>query len=523
MAAKRCVIYTRISVAQEASVSLERQEEAARQYAAARGWQVVEVFTDDGVSASHNKPVDRDGWRRLLASPQKFQAVVIWKLDRLARRVLDFHLANEALRERGAGLVAVENSLDLTTGDGRLVANVLASFAEYEADAISARVRAARSHLLRAGRVVGGTVPYGWRNVPNPDGPGLVLARDPDRIDYVRGMAERALRGDTVYSVQQWLDKAGAPLPGTAPARPEVASRRKPKARKTSTWSYSTVERILRNPVLAGMTAYNPGNTTKEREQGESPEAFEKRQRREAKQRGPDVLRDGDGLPVVDESVAILSATEWRALVQKLDDRDSGHTMRRDERAKTSALLSGLVWCAQCEVRMHRAATESRHGYSCPKCHMLITNFEPVVVDEFLRQKGERVRWTRVESVYDGGAAVLPEIEQRLAELAVLEDEATDRATRTRLQQEKNNLYDLRDAKREEAPNVSLRYEDAGWFSDAWAGAGEDVETQRAVLDDAMERIWVRRGGTGRRTPAQVLARLTFDWKVPEDLGPVAN
>jgi hypothetical protein len=39
------------------------------------------------------------------------------------------------------------------------------------------------------------------------------------------------------------------------------------------------------------------------------------------------------------------------------------------------------------------------------------------------------------------------------------------------------------------------------------------VEKQRTVLDDAMSRIWVRRGGTGRRTEAQVLARLTFDWK----------
>lgn len=68
---------------------------------------------------------------------------------------------------------------------------------------------------------------------------------------------------------------------------------------------------------------------------------------------------------------------------------------------------------------------------------------------------------------------------------------------------------------------MSLRYEDAGWFEDAWASAGEDVEAQRAVLDDAMERIWVRRGGTGRRTEAQLLARLSFDWKVPEDLGPL--
>lgn len=521
MAAKRCAIYTRISVAQEASVSLERQEESARQYAASRGWQVVAVFRDEGVSASSNKPADRDGWSELLASPQKFQAVVIWKLDRLARRVLDFHVANEALRERGAALVAVENSLDMATGEGRLVANVLASFAEYEADAISDRVRAARGHLLRAGRVAGGTVPYGWQNVRNPDGPGLVLAQDPERIGYVRGMAERALRGDTIYSIQKWLDEVGAPLPGTAPVRPEVARRRKTRTRTTAGWGYSTVERILRNPVLAGMTAYNPSNGAKERKEGESQEAFQKRQRRESKQRGPELLRDGDGLPVVDESVAILSVAEWRALVQKLDDRDSGHTMRRDERAKTSPLLSGLVWCAQCEVRMHRAATESRQGYSCPKCHMLITNFEPVVVDEFLRQKGERVRWTRVEEVHEGGAAVLPEIEHRLDELDRLIRDAADRDTRSRLQAEQSNLLDLRDQKRQEAPNVSLRYEDAGWFAEAWEAAGEDVEQRRAVLDDAVERIWVRRGGTGRRTPEQVLARLSFDWKVPEDLGPV--
>ncbi|TFV78380.1 recombinase family protein [Blastococcus sp. CT_GayMR19] len=487
MPTRRAVIYARISVAQEASVSIDRQREAAEQYAAARGWQVVGTFTDDGVSASHNKPVDRAGWRELLASPLQFEAVIIWKLDRLARRVLDFHLANEALRGRGAGLVAVENSLDLTTGDGRFVANVLASFAEYEADAISARVAAARTHLLTAGRVVGGTVPYGWQSVRNPDGPGLVLAHNPDRIDYVRGMAERVRRGNSIYSVVQWLDEVGAPTPTGRGG-----------------WAYNSVERILRHPILAGMTPFNPGNTTKER--------------------GTNVLRDSDGLPVVVESVAILPVADWRALVAKLDDNDSAQSKPRALRSKTSALLSGLLWCGEHGadgVRMHRCTVNGRPGYTCPECSQSISNFEPLVVEEFLRQKGERVRWTRVEKVYEGGAALLPEIEHRLDELDQLIRQVTDREQRRELQEQQSTLLDLRDAKREEAPIVSLRYEDAGWFEDDWASAGEDVEQQRAVLDDAMERIWVRRGGTGRRTPAQVLARLTFDWKVPEDLGPI--
>ena len=62
-AARRCAIYARISVATEESVSVERQIEAAEQYAAARGWKVVATFKDEGVSATHNKPEDRAGWR----------------------------------------------------------------------------------------------------------------------------------------------------------------------------------------------------------------------------------------------------------------------------------------------------------------------------------------------------------------------------------------------------------------------------------------------------------------------------
>ncbi|MBM7807649.1 DNA invertase Pin-like site-specific DNA recombinase [Geodermatophilus bullaregiensis] len=487
MPTRRAAIYARISVAQEASVSIDRQVEAAQQYASARGWQVVGTFKDDGVSASEKRPEDRAGWRELLEAPQKYDAVIIWKIDRLSRKLLDFLHADESLQARKAGLVGVEDPIDMTTPQGRAFAQILAVFGQMEADSIRARVADARVKLLKDRRVVGGKVPFGWRSVPNPDGPGLVLAHDPDRIDYVRGMAERVLRGNSIYSVVQWLDEVGAPTPTGR-----------------GSWVYGTVERILRHPILAGMTPFNPGSTTKER--------------------GSNVLRDGDGLPVVDESVAILPVADWRALVAKLDDNDSAQSRPRALRSKTSALLSGLLWCGEHGgdgIRMHRCTVNGRHGYTCPECSQVISNFEHLVVAEFLRQKGERVRWTRVEEVHEGGAALLPEIEHRLDELDQLIRQATDREVRRELQQQQADLLDLRDAKREEAPNVSLRYEDAGWFEDAWASAGEDVEAQRAVLDDAMERIWVRRGGTGRRTPAQVLARLTIDWKVPEDLGPV--
>lgn len=490
---RRCAIYARISVTQEASVSIDRQVEAAEQYAAARGWHIVAVYTDDGVSATRNKPEDRAGWRALLEASETFDAVIVWKVDRLARRVLDFLNADAALQARGAGIVAVEDPVDMTTPQGRFFASILALFGEMEADTIRARVKAARVHLLKAGRVVGGTVPYGWRSIQNPDGPGYVLAQDPERIAYVREMVDRVMRGDTVYSVVKWLNEVGAPLP--------VSSQ---KSRKQPNWRYNTIYALLRNPVLAGMTAFNPGNTSKKR--------------------GTEVLRDADGLPVVDESVALLTVAEWRELQRLVTDRDTPQSRPRALCGRTSALLSGLIWCAEHDepVRMHRRTSgKGSEGYTCPECRQTITSFEAVVIEEFLRQKGDHERWSLIEEVYEGGAAMLPEIEHRLAELAA-EFQATDDDDKVdRLTDEAANLRRMRREARASAPTVT--YREVGstrTFAEEWADAS-DVRGQRAVLDDALERITVSRGTPGRQTPAKYLARMTFDWKLPRSVGPV--
>lgn len=497
MVSRRAALYARISKESEESVSIERQLEAGRQYAAARGWHVVGEYVDDGVSATRNRPEDRAGWCALLDSQEHYDAVVIWKIDRLARRVLDFHLADKALNERGAALVAVENSIDMSSPDGRLVANTLATFAEYEAEAISARVRASRTHLIRAGRVVGGTVPYGWRKVPNPTGPGYVLAQDPDRIEYVRGAVKRVRAGASVYSVVQWLDEQGAPLPGASQ-----------KNRKREGWTYSTVERILRHPVLAGMIPFNPGRS------GTA----------ESKQRGKEVLRGEDGLPVVNRSIAIMAVAEWRAMVHQLEIRGTAQTKPRALRSKTSPLLSGLVLCGHCEtpdgecVRMHRGTTSGRPGYSCRMCHQTITNFEDYVVAEFLRQKGERVRWSLVEDVEEGGEAVLPEIEHRLQELsaellATDDDDEADRLTKQIAQ-----LRALRREERQKPTRVVARpVRHTQTYGEDWAEA-TTVEARREVLEDALRSVFVRRGRVGRGLDT---SRFTFDWKIAEDLGPI--
>lgn len=415
--------------------------------------------------------------------------MIVWKIDRLARKVLDFLHADEALQARGAGLVAVADPVDMTTSQGRAFATMLAVFGQMEADAISDRTKAARRKLIRDGRAVGGSVQYGWRTVPNPTGPGVVLAQDPERIEFVRGAAERTLAGATIHSTVKWLDQQGAPLPRNSQGK-----------RKSDGWRYPAVEAMLRNPILAGMTPFNPDNP--------------------GQKRGADVLRGDDGLPVVNESIAVMPVADWRAMIDLLDNRERAKVQPRAAAigSRSSALLSRLVYCGADDPRhagemprMHRANNAGRHGYACKKCHQQITSFEPYVIDEFLRVAGPQVRWTQIEEVREGGATLLPEIERRLDELDTLIRTAPNRAERTRLQAQQADLMDERDQRRAEAPQVTYRAEPTGTFAAAWAAAESDAE-RRAVLTDGIERLVVRPGRPGRLTRAKVLARLTFEW-----------
>lgn len=471
---RRAVLYARLSVTTEESVSVERQLDAGRKYCAARGWEVVAEHVDDGVSATKNRPEERLGWRAVLDEPERFDVAVVWKVDRLARRVLDFLHADEQLQARGAGLVAVEDPIDMTTPQGRAFATMLAVFAEMEAAAISARVKAARRAIIAAGRRAGGRPPYGWRNVPNPDGPGLVLAKDPDRVGVVAALAGRALAGESLYALTRWLDEH-------EPVRARAG-------RKSGRWHEASVEAILRNPVLAGMAPYTPG-------------------RKPGEKRRVEVLRGPDGLPVVDEEVAVLDPADWRRLQAAVDARQ-----RPGSRAYVSrggaALLYGLARCGGCEGLLHRATAGGVPVYRCQRrdcparTSVVRAALEAHVGLELLATLG---RFAVVELVETGGrdpAPRLAEVEAAVADTlaAMGEDDADLAALGARLA----GLKELRARARadaDRAPAVEER-RTGQTFAEAWAALGEgDTAGRRELLLSAIEAVYVdaatARGGRG--------------------------
>ncbi len=363
-AVRRCVLYARLSVTKEESVSIDRQLASCRKYAEGRGWEVVGEFVDDGVSATANRPEDRRGWGELLDA-RDFQAVVVWKIDRLARKVLDFLHVDEVLRDRGAGLVAVEDPIDMTTPMGRAFATILAVFGEMEAAAIASRVKAARAHLVKEGRWTGGGVPYGYQVVDNPNGPGKILAQDPERIGWLTRIVTKAREGVSVSEITTFLDHECAPLHARANITRKVEG---------GGWNRQTVSNMLRNPVLAGMTPHNPG-----RKKSAASDPFA-------------VVRDEHGKPVVDESLAILTVDEFKALVADLDNRTESYKRRVGVRQHTSPFLSRVARCDECGVYMCRATNQKKPVLCCPRCRQTLSRgtFDPYLEGRLLAERGDQ-------------------------------------------------------------------------------------------------------------------------------------
>lgn len=470
---KKVLLYARLSVTTEESVSIERQLESARKTAEARGWEVVGEHVDDGVSASRVKPEDRVGWRAVLAHQGPLDAVIVWKIDRLARRVLDFLHADEALQARGAGIVAVEDPIDMTTPQGRAFAVMLSVFAELEAATISARVTAARKAILKAGRRAGGRPPFGFMNVENPAGPGMVLAHDPERIDLVREMAARAAAGDSLYSISRWLEAEG------------VSPRARVGKADADHWHDASVEAVLRSPALAGMTAY----------------------------RG-DVIRGSDGLPVIDESVAIMSPSERRQMLATLDAAKRPGS--RSASNKEPALLYGIVRCGSCDSLMYRATAAGKYRqYRCQQksCtqRMGIARdaLESHVSEAVLLERGDKLLVKSVPIVSDNDGTLV-EIEHAIRETteAMTMEDADVVSLVERLQALKGRRADAR--RGEDRPQAQYRVS-GQTFGREWVRVGDDVESQRQLLLGQLEAVRIMPGGgRGRSFDA---SRAVLVWK----------
>lgn len=191
--ARRIAIYARVSTSGQQSVDMQLRD--LRDLAANRSFEVIREYCDEGVSGSRESRPALDALLRD-ARRRRFDAVVVWKLDRPGRSLVHLVRLLQDLRSLGVELISFSEGLDFTTTTGKLLYQVISAFAEFERDCIKERViaglRNARAKGKRLGRprvVVNAT------RIAFLRGQGRSWSEITAKTGISKGTAQRALAG----------------------------------------------------------------------------------------------------------------------------------------------------------------------------------------------------------------------------------------------------------------------------------------------------------------------------------------
>jgi DNA invertase Pin-like site-specific DNA recombinase len=240
----RCAIYTRKSTEHGLELefnSLDAQRDACEAYIKSQsslGWRALPQDYDDPAYSGGN--LDRPALKTLLADIEagKVDVVVVYKIDRLTRSLADLARLGEAFDARSISFVAVTQQFNTTTSMGRLTLNVLLSFAQFERELSSERVRDKIAGSRRKGKWTGGSVPLGY------DAKDTKLVINEAEAETVRTIFRRYLELGSFSRLVADLDARGI-----------VTKRRNtkvPKYRGGIPFTYGPLAYFLKNRIYLG-------------------------------------------------------------------------------------------------------------------------------------------------------------------------------------------------------------------------------------------------------------------------------
>jgi DNA invertase Pin-like site-specific DNA recombinase len=238
---RRVAIYTRKSTTmglEQEFNSLDSQRESCLAYIQRQpGWKLVDERYDDGGFTGAN--IDRPAFTRLMADVEasKVDVIVVYKVDRLSRSLLDFVKVMERLGAAGASFVSVTQNFSTADAMGRLTMNMLMSFAEFEREMISERTRDKIAGARRKGKWTGGPVPYGYSVK--------------DKKLLVNELEARVVREAFDLFLMHRQQAKVAHLLNERMLLPRGS-----KVTKKLAWSKEGIGRILKSPIYAGFMMY---------------------------------------------------------------------------------------------------------------------------------------------------------------------------------------------------------------------------------------------------------------------------
>ncbi|MGD9691081.1 MAG: recombinase family protein [Phycisphaerales bacterium] len=318
----RCAIYTRKSTEEGLNQefnSLDAQRESAVAYVASQrneGWTCVPDRYDDGGFTGGN--IDRPALKRLMDDIEagKVDCVIVYKVDRLSRSLMDFARLMELFDRKGVSFVSVTQQFNTTHSMGRLTLNILLSFAQFEREIISERTRDKIASARRKGKYQHGKPILGYDFVPAPAPfTGRRLMVNAVEAERVRRIFELYLEVESILRVAEECNARGWTTKSWSTTAGRVVGNRP--------FDKSIISRLLRNPLYLGKVPHNG------------------------------TVYDGEHEAIVDEGT-------FRRVQSQL--KLAGQRGGASAKNPTGALLGGLVRCKGCGCAMSPSSASKRRA-----------------------------------------------------------------------------------------------------------------------------------------------------------------
>ena len=326
--------YIRVSTDEQAKegFSIDAQKRILEAYAVVKGFDGVDLYIDEGYSA---KNLRRPQVQQLLNAcrNQKYTTVIVWRLDRLSRSLRDtLEIFEDVFKPNGIEFISTSESIDTTTPSGRLMLNVIASFAQNEREVNEDRVRMVMTDLAQQCRHLGGVPPFGYKVV---DGTYQV---DENNAPAAKTIFDMYAGGKGYSEILSYLNSNGY------------------RTARGREFGKNSLHDILCNEKYIGTYVYN---------RAASASRAGIRNNHLSKS-NHEIVRIVGGIP------ALVSLSVWertQAMMKENRRRGATHT------AKSVYTLSGIVVCGVCKNKMYvntrgrdRQGNSQRY-YSCrDKC-----------------------------------------------------------------------------------------------------------------------------------------------------------
>jgi DNA invertase Pin-like site-specific DNA recombinase len=451
-------IYARISQDRSgAGLGIERQLEDCRAEAERLGWTVAEEYVDDDISAYSGK--QRPAYQQMLddIADGHRDAIIVWHIDRLHRRPIELEeLARVCARAGLTDLRTVHGEFDLASGDGMLMARVLAAVAANESDAKRRRSRRKMQQIAESGQphMGGGYRPFGFEDDR--------ITHRPSEAQVIRDITERVLAGETLASVGRWLAESDVQTVGG------------------NMWRTQVIRGLLLNPRIYGQRVH--------RGQPIGPGVWE----------------------------PIITPEQGEALRALLTNPDRD---RRKTRAARRYLLSGMCRCGRCGTTMVSVPRYEERRYLCRSGHdfggcggmgINAPGCEAIVTEAVLLRLDSPTLHDAMAGRVDDDATARALSEQIAADTEQLDELAQLYAARSITAPEwtsaRTTIEARRDAARRRLSSLS-----GTRALDAYIGQGEalraqwsdlNLDRQRAIVKAIVDHVVIHPGVRGARSVA---------------------